>query len=173
MQTSAAVHEEVRVAVPNMGDSVSEGTIVEFQKKPGRQFDIVRLQTYHCPALFGLAHERFPAAGDVVNEDDVLVQIETDKVTIDVRYTESQPGTIKEFLVSADDTVTVGQEVVVVNKGEVPEGKAHAWVARACHLNLATVSLDMVSFPTHGLSLLSRRFRGGAKRGLKTRQSGV
>lgn len=61
------------------------------------------------------------STGDAVNEDDVLVQVETDKVTIDVRYTESQPGTIKEFLVKPDDTVTVGQEVVVVNKGEVSD----------------------------------------------------
>lgn len=60
-------------------------------------------------------------AGDTVNEDDVLVQIETDKVTIDVRYTESQAGTLKEFLVKPDDTVTVGQEVAVVAKGETSD----------------------------------------------------
>lgn len=46
-----------------------------------------------------------------------MLQIETDKVTIDVRYTESQSGTIKEFLVSEDDTVAVGQEVCIVDKG--------------------------------------------------------
>lgn len=93
LQTSAALQEDVRVQVPSMGDSVSEGTVIEFPKK----------------------------TGDPVNEDDVLVQIETDKVTIDVRYTESQPGTLKEYLVKADDTVTVGQEVCVVAKGEVSE----------------------------------------------------
>ena len=47
----------------------------------------------------------------------MLLQIETDKVTIDVRYTESQPGTIKEYLVSEEDTVTVGQDVCIVDKG--------------------------------------------------------
>lgn len=73
-----------------------------------------------------------PDPGDPVNEDDVLVQIETDKVTIDVRYTESQPGTLKEYLVKADDTVTVGQEVCVVAKGEVSEG---------AHVALLTCSL--------------------------------
>lgn len=35
IHTSAALHEEIRVAVPSMGDSVSEGTIIEFQKQPG------------------------------------------------------------------------------------------------------------------------------------------
>ncbi len=57
-------------------------------------------------------------AGDLVKEDDVLMQIETDKVTIDVRYTESQPGTLTEYLCKEDDTVAVGQEVVKVDKGE-------------------------------------------------------
>ena len=57
------------------------------------------------------------SAGDVVNEDDVLLQIETDKVTIDVRYTETKSGKIREFLVSEDDTVTVGQQVCIVDKG--------------------------------------------------------
>jgi 2-oxoglutarate dehydrogenase E2 component (dihydrolipoamide succinyltransferase) len=57
-------------------------------------------------------------AGDLVKEDDVLLQIETDKVTIDVRYTESEPGTLTEYLCKEDDTVTVGQEVVKVDKGQ-------------------------------------------------------
>ena len=57
-------------------------------------------------------------AGDIVNEDDVLLQIETDKVTIDVRYTESESGTLTEYLCKEDDTVAVGQEVVKVDKGE-------------------------------------------------------
>ena len=62
-------------------------------------------------------HHSLLSAGDVVNEDDVLLQIETDKVTIDVRYTETKPGKIKEFLVSEDDTVTVGQQVCIIDKG--------------------------------------------------------
>ena len=40
-------------------------------------------------------------------EDDLLVQIETDKVTIDVRYQEREPGVVREFLVKMDDTVQV------------------------------------------------------------------
>ena len=40
-------------------------------------------------------------------EDDLLVQIETDKVTIDVRYQQKEPGIVKEFLVKMDDTVQV------------------------------------------------------------------
>ena len=53
----------------------------------------------------------------------MLLQIETDKVTIDVRYTETQPGKIREFLVSEDDTVTVGQQVCIVEKGNTEGGQ--------------------------------------------------
>lgn len=76
-----------------MGDSITEGTVAAVEKQPG----------------------------DPVKEDDVLLQIETDKVTIDVRYTESGEGMLKEMLVKADDTVSVGQEVAVVAKGEVSQ----------------------------------------------------
>ena len=62
-------------------------------------------------------------AGDPVKEDDVLLQIETDKVTIEVRYTESGEGTLKDMLVKEDDTVSVGQEVAVVAKGEISQQK--------------------------------------------------
>lgn len=64
------------------------------------------------------------ATGDVVNEDDVLMQIETDKVTIDVRYTETKPGKIKEILVSEDDTVSVGQQVAIIDKGNTEGSEA-------------------------------------------------
>ena len=60
---------------------------------------------------------RDDCAGDKVKEDDILLQIETDKVTIDVRYTEAEAGVVKEYLVAEEDTVTVGQNVCVVDKG--------------------------------------------------------
>ncbi|KAK9844101.1 hypothetical protein WJX81_004452 [Elliptochloris bilobata] len=72
-----------------MGDSVSEGTIAAIEKQPG----------------------------DAVAEDDLLVQIETDKVTIDVRYQQKEPGVVKDILVKMDDTVQVGQPVAVVEQG--------------------------------------------------------
>lgn len=37
-------------------------------------------------------------------------------MTIDVRYTEAKPGKLKELLVAADDTVTVGQPVCTVEQ---------------------------------------------------------
>ena len=64
-----------------------------------------------CPLLYvyGIAW-----AGDRLDEDDVIAQIETDKVTIDVRYTGSDPAKVVEILVKEQDTVEVGQPVVKV-----------------------------------------------------------
>jgi 2-oxoglutarate dehydrogenase E2 component (dihydrolipoamide succinyltransferase) len=54
-------------------------------------------------------------AGDVVNTDDVIAQIETDKITIDVQHTSSKPGVLTSLGVSADDTVTVGQVIAILD----------------------------------------------------------
>ncbi|KAK9843646.1 hypothetical protein WJX81_000848 [Elliptochloris bilobata] len=63
-----------------------------------------------APAL-----QRLPASGRA-GEDTVILQIETDKVTIDVRAPEG--GVIDSILVKPDDVVTVGQLVAVLRTGE-------------------------------------------------------
>ena len=64
--------------------------------------------------------------------DDIVLQIETDKVTVDVRYTTGKPGKLKEMLVKEEDTVAVGQQVATVTEGE--EGSKPEEVHRlTCH----------------------------------------
>jgi 2-oxoglutarate decarboxylase len=70
--------ELVDVAFPEMGDSVAEGTVLEWRVKPG----------------------------DPVAVDDPLVEISTDKV--DAEVPSPVAGTINEILVDADETVAVG-----------------------------------------------------------------
>lgn len=41
-------------------------------------------------------------------ENDIIAQIETDKVTIDVKYTSKAPGVLSALLVAAGDVVQVG-----------------------------------------------------------------
>lgn len=65
------------INVPNMGDSISEGTLVEWTKN----------------------------IGDVCAVDDVVAVIETDKVSIDIRT--DFAGVITEQLASIDDTLEV------------------------------------------------------------------
>ncbi len=76
------------VSVPSMGESITEGTVATILKQPG----------------------------DVVVEDEVIAQLETDKVTLDIKYTEKIPGIIKEIKVAEGDTVTVGQEFALVEE---------------------------------------------------------
>lgn len=64
--------------VPQLGDSITEGTIIEFHK----------------------------AVGDSVAVDDVVLTIETDKVTMEVRSADS--GTLAEFFAAVNDDVQVG-----------------------------------------------------------------
>uniref|UniRef100_A0A7S2Z7B2 dihydrolipoyllysine-residue succinyltransferase n=1 Tax=Chloropicon laureae TaxID=464258 RepID=A0A7S2Z7B2_9CHLO len=86
-RATPAVLESVTIDVPQMGDSISEGTIATIDKAPG----------------------------DAVAEDEVIVQVETDKVTIDIRSPGA--GVVEEILVAEDDTVVVGQAVAKVNLG--------------------------------------------------------
>ena len=48
-----------------------------------------------------------------MNEDDVVVVLETDKVSVDVRATES--GVITEILGELDDVVEVGQDLYKID----------------------------------------------------------
>ena len=91
------------VTVPSMGESITEGTVATILKQ----------------------------AGDVVVEDEVIAQLETDKVTLDIKYTEKIPGIIKAINVSEGDTVTVGQDFAQVEENAdavaaAPEEKAEA-----------------------------------------------
>ncbi|KAJ5652526.1 Biotin/lipoyl attachment [Penicillium longicatenatum] len=80
------------VQVPQMAESITEGTLKQFSKQ----------------------------IGDFVERDEEIATIETDKIDVSVNAPES--GTIKEFLVSEEDTVTVGQDLVKLELGDAPTG---------------------------------------------------
>ena len=67
-----------------------------------------------------------PVPGDPVKEDDIIAQIETDKVTIDVKYTGKQSGVIGKLLVSPSEVVKVGQQVATVELGAAGAAAAAA-----------------------------------------------
>src|SRR5258708_21812940 len=73
-----AVNTTVEVTMPAMGDSVSEGSILEWHKQEG----------------------------DEVSEDETLVEISTDKVDAEVPAPIS--GTVVKIHASEGDTVVVG-----------------------------------------------------------------
>ena len=76
-----------KVIVPSMGDSISEGTLIDWKIKEG----------------------------DSVAVDDLLCEIETDKVSIPIRSPVS--GKISKILVTDGTTVKVGQHLVDVEAG--------------------------------------------------------
>lgn len=82
------------VKVPEMAESISEGTLSAFNKE----------------------------VGDFVNQDETIATIETDKIDVEVNAPVS--GTITEFLVSVEDTVEVGQEIIKIEEGDAPAGGA-------------------------------------------------
>lgn len=89
---SSIALENLEIKVPSMGDSISEGTIVEWVKSPG----------------------------DNVQVDDVIAVLETDKVSVDVRSPQS--GALKQQLANVDDVVLVGAALASISVGEqVPE----------------------------------------------------
>lgn len=77
---------ELYAVVPYMGESITDGTLATFLKKPGDRVEI----------------------------DEPIAQIETDKVTIDVPSPEA--GVIEKFLAKEGDTVMPGTKVAVISK---------------------------------------------------------
>lgn len=82
------------VKVPEMAESISEGTLKEFTKQ----------------------------VGEFINQDEEVASIETDK--IDVAVNAPISGTITEFLAQPDDNVEVGQDLLRIEPGEAPAAGA-------------------------------------------------
>mmetsp|Transcript_13377 Transcript_13377/g.39404 ORF Transcript_13377/g.39404 Transcript_13377/m.39404 type:complete len:240 (+) Transcript_13377:49-768(+) len=85
-----------RFPVPNMGDSISEGTVVEIVK----------------------------AVGEEVKAEEVIMQVETDKVTIDVRA--NAGGVIKTLFAEVGSNVTVGEDLYELDMGATADASPAA-----------------------------------------------
>src|SRR5262245_66058613 len=82
-----AVETTVEVVMPAMGDSVSEGTVLEWHKQEG----------------------------DQVSEDETLVEISTDKV--DAEVPAPAAGTVAKIHVAEGDTIAVGAVLAEIAPG--------------------------------------------------------
>lgn len=89
-------YASTKVKVPDMAESITEGTLAAFNKE----------------------------VGDFVNLDETIATIETDKIDVEVNAPVS--GTITKFLVDVEATVEVGQEIAEIEEGDAPEGGAAA-----------------------------------------------
>src|SRR5690625_3647123 len=75
----------VEVEMRQMGESVMEGTVIEWTKN----------------------------VGDSVEEDETLLEIATDKV--DTEVPSPQSGTLVEILAEEDETIEVGQVIAIID----------------------------------------------------------
>ena len=80
----------IEVAMPQMGVSVAEGTIIEWLKRPG----------------------------DWVESDEVVCVVTTDKVDVEIPSPAS--GRLERILVEAGDTVAVGTPLAAIDAGARP-----------------------------------------------------
>ena len=87
MATGTTAEQIIDVVTPAAGESVSEGTILEWRVK----------------------------VGDAIGLDDTIVEISTDKV--DVELPAPASGTVTELLAAEGDTVTVGQVIARIAVG--------------------------------------------------------
>ncbi|TDL34859.1 2-oxoglutarate dehydrogenase complex dihydrolipoyllysine-residue succinyltransferase [Jeotgalibacillus sp. S-D1] len=79
------------IKVPELAESITEGTIAQWLKQPGEQ----------------------------VEKGEYIVELETDKVNVEVISEEA--GVIKELKADEGDTVEVGQVIAIVQAGEGEE----------------------------------------------------
>ncbi|NNE46900.1 MAG: 2-oxoglutarate dehydrogenase, E2 component, dihydrolipoamide succinyltransferase, partial [Rhodothermales bacterium] len=75
---------KVEVKMPQMGESITEGTIITWHKQPGEE----------------------------IEQDETLLEIGTDKVDTDVPAPEA--GVLSEILVAEGETVDVGTVIAVI-----------------------------------------------------------
>ena len=92
--TAEAATELVDITMPAMGESVTEGTVLEWRK----------------------------AEGEAIAADETVIEISTDKV--DAELPAPAAGTLAEVLVSEGDTVTVGQVLGRISTSPTGDGKA-------------------------------------------------
>lgn len=78
----------VDAVVPFMGESITDGTLAAFLKKPG----------------------------DRVEVDETIAQVETDKVAIDV--TSPEAGIIQKFVAKEGETVVPGTKIAIIAKSD-------------------------------------------------------
>ncbi|MEC8274736.1 MAG: biotin/lipoyl-containing protein, partial [Pseudomonadota bacterium] len=91
----------VEIVVPVLGESVTEATVAQWLKKPG----------------------------EAVAVDEPLVELETDKVTLEVPAPAN--GTIAAISVDTGATVEVGAVLGMMEAGDAPAAKAEAAPAPA------------------------------------------
>jgi pyruvate dehydrogenase E2 component (dihydrolipoamide acetyltransferase) len=89
------------VTMPRLSDTMQEGTISQWLKKPG----------------------------DQIKKGDVLAEIETDKASMDLESYDA--GVLEQVLVQAGETVPIGQVIAIIGSGAGAQSRPAEQPARA------------------------------------------
>jgi pyruvate dehydrogenase E2 component (dihydrolipoamide acetyltransferase) len=111
----------IEIIMPRLSDTMEEGAIATWHKHPGDRVEI----------------------------GDVLVEIETDKATMD--YEAYEAGTLSQILVEEGATVTIGTPIALLDDGEAgdtPAAVHHQATAPAPVASGATPPAKAVSLPS-------------------------
>ncbi|MCO4329476.1 dihydrolipoyllysine-residue succinyltransferase [Staphylococcus hyicus] len=96
------------VKVPELAESITEGTIAEWLKQ----------------------------VGDTVEKGEAILELETDKVNVEVVSEEA--GTLQELLANEGDTVEVGQAIAIVGEGGSQASKPSSSEEKSSEVNHET-----------------------------------
>ncbi|GMN98731.1 2-oxoglutarate dehydrogenase complex dihydrolipoyllysine-residue succinyltransferase [Parageobacillus thermoglucosidasius] len=89
------------VKVPELAESITEGTIAQWLKKPG----------------------------EYVEKGESICELETDKVNVEIMAEES--GVLQQILAREGDTVAVGQAIAVIGEGQAVQPAAQEAASKA------------------------------------------
>ena len=130
------------IKVPPLGESISEATIAAIVKK----------------------------AGSSVKTDELLVELETDKVTLEINA--PFDGTITEWAFKEGDTVTVGQVIGKINAGAVASVQANVQASEPAKIQHTQANLGLapsVNRIVHENNLNANEINGTGKDGRITK----
>jgi pyruvate dehydrogenase E2 component (dihydrolipoamide acetyltransferase) len=105
----------VSVSMPQLGESVTEGTVTRWLKREG----------------------------DRVEADEPLLEVSTDKVDTEIPSPVS--GILRGITVAEDETVAVGAELAVIDDGSAADGTADGDAAQAAQAPAEQASQDQAS----------------------------
>lgn len=108
------------VVMPQMGESITEGTITKWLKKPG----------------------------DTVQRDEPLFEISTDKVDAEIPSPEA--GTLKEIKIGEGTTVTINTVVAVIESGAAGSAPAKAETAASAQADSVAPAAEAEPAATQG-----------------------
>ena len=91
----------IEITVPTLGESVADATVARWIRK----------------------------TGDAVAADEPVVELETDKVTLEVPAPAA--GTLGEIIAAEGASVEVGASLAILNEGDAPAAQAAATPAAA------------------------------------------